>query len=803
MKQGFRVSSAVDRSSHLQRTMDVIKAYALTPVRIRPGQKAPTSDWDPRRAANSEKVLANLGDDNLAVHLFGRIVDVDVDTFDVMIVEALDLCLPASSLTWGRASKPRSHRLYVLDQDFNRDDFGALLRAIKALKVEDTSLSVEIRGGTKSSAFVSVLPGSVHPEGELYTWDSLDTSVSPTAVTAAELVDAVRMAAAAALLSRYWVKGIRNDMSLALAGALWRMYSVVLSASEISGGEAPSSSEALARAERLMRAITSLAGDDANDVQSRLVNLRNTWKKLDHDPSSKTVGATRLAELIGDAGAQVVRSLYVLMADDAGALEFEELAERFRIWYGQGVLIDLDMVERGMSQFWMTREQTKNSMGGRALNLGGKKVPVSSILFSSLAVGRVFGVTFDPSSLDTVIEQDNGAYVNQWRGFKVAPAAEATEDEVRPFLDYVTEVVANRDEAAANWVLDWCADILQDPAKKPGTSLVLVGLPGAGKTFLGECILGAIIGPTHYGQTNSITSLTERFNQLVDNKLLLQCDEALHSYQRDTAARLKALVTDQTMRIEPKFVNPYVKPNHMRFVFTSNEETAALFIDATPAERRFTVLNVSGVRSSDGDYWQKLRSWTAENLAKIARYLMDRKYDKTSVRRPYATEAKRILQGVGVPLEVSWLNERLQSGFPLSGEIHQYWWQSFQMGRENEYSASNTLIADRWPDTIHLPALEEDFRKYVRDRGKPLHTGNVWLTIRGAFPEASIESIGQRSVSITDSYTNITQRRRVRLYTFPSMERILEHLERKYGKVFGGLSDNLDTNVPNIEKAEY
>ena len=797
------MSLPLDRDTHLQRTLDVIKAYSLTPVRIRAGQKAPTSDWDPRRVTVSEKVLANLGDDNLAVHMFGRIVDVDVDTFDPLITEALDLCLPVSTLVWGRASKPRSHRLYVLDQDFNRDEYAALLRAIKALKVENTSLSVEIRGGSKSAAFVSVLPGSIHPDGELYAWDTMDTSVSPTNVRASELVDAVRMAAVAAMISNYWVKGVRNDMSLALGGALWRMYSVVLSASEISGAEAPKSSEALERAERLMRTITTLADDDPADVKTRLMNLRNTWRKLDRDPSSKAVGATRLAELIGESGPQVVRNLYVLMADDAGALEFEELAERFRIWYGQGVLIDLDMVERGMSQFWMTREQAKNSMGGRTLTLGGKKIPVSSILFSSLAVGRVFGVTFDPSSTDTVIEQDDCAYVNQWRGFKVKPSDGVDESEIRPFLDYVFEIVANGDEKAYEWVLDWCADILQDPAKKPGTSLVLVGMPGAGKTFLGECILGAIIGPTHYGQTNSISSLTERFNQLVDNKLLLQCDEALHSYQRDTAARLKALVTDQTMRIEPKFVNPYVKPNHMRFVFTSNEETAALFIDATPAERRFTVLHVSGSRSSDGTYWQGLREWTTENLSKVAGYLVSRKYEKSTVRRPYMTEAKRVLQGVGVPLEVSWLNERLQNGFPLSSDVHQHWWQSFQMDKENEYATSNTLIADRWPDTIHLPALEEDFRRYVRERGKPLHTGNVWLTIRGAFPEASIESMGQRSVSVTDSYTNITQRRRVRLYTFPSMERILEHLEKKYGKVFGGLGDTLNTSVPNIEKAEY
>ena len=576
------MSSILERRAQLERTYNVIRTYGLTPVRIRAGQKAPTSDWDPRKHPVPENVIKSIGDDNIAVHMYNRVVDVDVDTFDPMVGHALDLCLPASSLTWGRASKPRSHRLYVLDKEFSREPFAPVLRVIKALEAEGTSLSVEVRGGARSAGFVSVLPGSVHPSGELYTWDSLDTSVSVINVSAEELVSSVRMAAAAALIARYWVSGIRNDMSLALSGALWRMYSIEVSAAEVSGADVPNSADALDRAERFVRTVTTVADDDPADVNTRILNLRNTWRKMDKDPSSKTVGATRLAELIGESGPQVVRRLYALLADDVGSLEFEQLAERFRIWYGQGVLIDLDLVERGMPQFWMTREQAKNSMGGRTLTLGGKKIPVSSVLFSSLAVGRVYGVTFDPSVTDTVIEDEAGAYVNQWRGLKVKPAESATLDDVYPFIDYILKVVANGDENAAHWVLDWCADIFQEPARKPGTSLVLVGLPGAGKTFLGECVLGAIIGPTHYGQTNSINSLTERFNQLVDNKVLLQCDEAMHSYQRDMAARLKALVTDQTLRIEPKFVNPYVKPNHMRFIFTSNEETAAIFIDPTP-----------------------------------------------------------------------------------------------------------------------------------------------------------------------------------------------------------------------------
>lgn len=795
----------MERQQQLERTFKVVRAYGLTPVPIRPGAKAPTAEWDCRTViSDPEPVLAAVGAGNIAVHLHGRVVDVDVDSFDPLLTQALDLCLPPSVMVWGRAAKPRSHRVYLLTDDFNRDKFLSVLRALKYLTVGRDSLSVEIRGGDRTAAQISVMPGSQHPSGELYTWDDLDTSTSPPLVQPAALVTAVRTAAAAAMLARFWVSGVRNEMSLALAGALWRMHSVQASIAEQTDDVPPDPGEAMARAEALMNAVMTLADDDANDRRDRLSNLRNTWRKLERDPSAKAIGATRLGQLCGEDGAQVVRKLFLLLCDDPGALAFEELAERFRIWYGQGVLIDLDLVTRGLPQFWMTKEQASNSMGGSVVTLGGKRLSVPRLLFASQAVGRVYGVTFDPATTDLVVENESGAFVNQWRGFKTKPHQEPVSDaEVRPFLEYAHAVIAAGDDAAYNWVLDWCADILQAPGRKPGTALVLVGEQGAGKTFLGECVLGPIIGPAHYGQTNSMTSLTDRFNQQVDNKLLLQCDEALHSYQRDVAARLKALITDATIKIEPKFVNPFIKPNHMRFMFTSNEETAALFVDPTPAERRFTVLKVSAHRVDDVAWWTDLRKWTEANLSKIMRWLLDRKYSKPTIMRPYSTAAKRALQGVGVPLEVSWMNERLQAGFPLDLSVYSAWWQAYSAEREDAHSTANQLLADRWPDVIHLPTLEEDFRRYVRERGKPLHTGNVWLTMRSVFPEGSVGDAGQKTVNVVDPRTQAIQKRRVRLHTLPSAADVAAHLRRRYGDVFGAPLTADEPTAPEHTNAEY
>lgn len=770
------------------KTLAAIDAFGLVGVPIREGAKAPMADWDARTVITSKESIELVRDaPGVAFHVFGPIVDVDLDNHDPLVIAALDALLPQPIGVWGRPGKPRSHRLYKLPDDFDREPHSERLRVFKSLKVGEKSLSVELRGGTRSSAMVSVAPGSIHPDtGEPYTWDVLDTSASPPVVELPDLLNAMGQALSAAILARYWQSGLRNDMAMALAGMLWRMQSVVASIAEQEGRDIPPSDEAAARGEALLRAVMELAEDDPSDARDRVRSFHNTWRKLDRDPGAKVTGGARMAELIGEDGQSIVRTLHLLSGADSGMLAFDAIAADFRIWYGQGVLIDLDLVRRGVTTFWMTKEQAKNSMGNRAVRFGPNKIPLAPLLFSSSAVGRVFGVTFDPSTTDLVVETEMGPQVNQWRGFRIKPHPQPVADaDVRPFLDYVFGVVANGDEKAYRWVMSWCADILQAPGSKPGTCLVLVGEQGAGKTFLGECVLGPILGPTHFGQTNAVSSITDRFNQLVDNKLVVQCDEAVHSYQRDMSARLKALITDQTVKIEPKYVNAYSKPNHMRFIFTSNEETAALFLDPTPSERRFTVLKVSSTRANDVEYWRDFRAWMEENLPKVMRWLLDFKYSRTLITRPYGTEAKRMLQGVGVPLEVSWLVERVKQGFPLAPENYHSWWQAFVLEREATHEGSNLLIADTWPDIVHLPSLEEDYRLFIRARGKQVHTGNAWVSIKPLFPDGTIEPAIQRSVTTFDAKTATNHKRRVRLYSFPPRQAIVDHLYRRYGDVFG------------------
>jgi hypothetical protein len=817
MASGLTKSELEQALSHRLTSLKFLKATGLIPVKVRPGQKDPFPEWDPRTAANADHSLtfAELErekDLNLGALFAGRYIDIDVDSNSPHLGPALDYFLPRTPYVWGRASKRRSHRVYALHEDFDRALYGPTFRYVKALAagvIDEHSYSVEMRGGKPENGLFSVLPGSKHPSGERVEWDhEIDPTVGGAFVELAVLVRSVRLAVVSSIIAAHWIEGTRNDLSLALAGTLWRIRASTRAAYGLEPNEDPDDGVFVLTEEDavgIFNCVMKLAGDDEEDRRSRILNLKNTWRKLDGEVSAKVTGGKVLAELIGDpVGSNVVRALYRLLSDNDAAEQIEKLAEQFAMWYGPGVVIDLDMVIKGRGTPWMTNMQARASMGGKNIVIGSKKVRVVDMLFNTSIIRRVYGLTFEPSSPDLLVHTPDGLMVNQWKGWAVEPATQTVLDEqIEPFLSYVREVVCSGVQRQYEWVIAWLADMFQCPGNKPGTSLVLVGVQGAGKTFLGEHVIGKIVGPSHYAQLKDITKLTDKFNTIIDNKIFVQCDEAIHSYQRDVASRLKSIISDGSVTIEPKGINAYQKPNHMRLLFTSNEETTAIFIDPSPYERRFTVLKVSPHRAQDLDYWSMMHLWTPTALPKIMRWLLDYKYDRQLVARPVETAAKRDIQRVGVDAEVSWVISRMASGFPIGERIHNHWYEAYNQDHLSENDKKNNVRRrDVWPDRIVSSVLEQDFKNYIRDHGRPVYSGSVMTNIRRVLPEGALEPKGQPTVRTIDPRTGQATQGRIRQFSWPTVEEIMVHLRYRYGGMVDDIYDEMkalpETDAPSV-----
>ncbi|WP_288943958.1 DUF5906 domain-containing protein [uncultured Roseovarius sp.] len=261
------------------------------------------------------------------------------------------------------------------------------------------------------------------------------------------------------------------------------------------------------------------------------------------------------------------------------------------------------------------------------------------------------GVVFDPSG------RAPKGVLNLWRGFAVKPDVDS---DCGLILDYVRDVVAGGDPAHADYVLSWLADVVQNPARKPGVALVLKGLKGVGKDTLAE-IMRRIIGTRHVAHVTSTDRLTGRFNGPFATALIGHVEEASWGGNRDAKGVLQSLITSPVMPLERKGVDTIEVDSFLRLIFTTNEEWA---IPATADERRYAVFEVPAHRKGDVAYWDALYAQIeGGGLAGFMAHLMDwQTPDGVSLRRPPNTAALAGQKLAGLRNVDAWWLELLTDG---------------------------------------------------------------------------------------------------------------------------------------------
>lgn len=165
------------------------------------GQKRPVIDrWQELRLTREQLPT----DGNLGVNLgepSGGLADVDLDCDEA--VELAPRFVPPT-LTFGRASKPRSHWLFIAG--------GAVTEKFDVADLVDPRKRhtiVELRGtpagnvGRGVGGSQTVMPGSQHPSGELVEWSADDDANEPRAIASDELRRRVVSLAVTALVQRH------------------------------------------------------------------------------------------------------------------------------------------------------------------------------------------------------------------------------------------------------------------------------------------------------------------------------------------------------------------------------------------------------------------------------------------------------------------------------------------------------------------------------------------------------------------------------------------------------------------------
>lgn len=768
---------------HRQVSIDLLKSVSCFAVRTPKGQKDPGSvNWDPK-ANTIEKSRATIDTiqkttDNLGVHLFGRTVDVDVDTDNSYLAESLDHFLPQTPHIWGRKSRPRTHRLYELagaETEFDPRMF-AFLDKIQS----HDAIKLEVRGGEKKSGRYSLLPGSIHPSGEAYEWESIASArATPVYVDMYKLMDGVRMACVTALLAPYWQEGIRNELCKALCGFMHR----AVTYSEDLAVEMPLDKDG---AKSLLEGIMLVADDDPADYAMRMKTFEQTWEKADE--GTPVLGASHIVKITGDN--EILPLLYSLLAQTSDLQQLDALFERYAVIRNSISIVDLDMGSR--NNYVMNKDAFSFTLQGQYITTMKGKVPISAVFLNSMQRTVVDRLSIDPKK-GKIYEEGPDKIANVWTGWGIEPwEGYVTDEDVEPVTRYLKEVVCSHDEKLYNWVVSWMADIFQHPASKPGTALVMVGRQGAGKSVLAEKILRPIIGDAHSVKVGSVERLTSRFNSHMGGKLLIQGEEVISSKRRVDADMLKDAITSRKRNIELKGRDAFEMADFARYLFTSNHRDEAVSIEAD--DRRYTIVEVSPKyshasktpREEKLKFWRELHDFLEvgnetphrENLAKFHAWLNKWEYDKTFIQSAIDTDVKRANIQTSTRGMDGWLLSLIEHTNPFDGlrDSDKGYAHSFVEGKHKLEQTEG------WPDFVLYTLLEASYRIHTKDQRYDHRTAQQ--IARFFKDEGMILETGERKVTVSG--------KRVRVRPFPSLESIRRYLAERGYDVLDATEDGND-----------
>jgi len=199
-----------------------------------------------------------------------------------------------------------------------------------------------------------------------------------------------------------------------------------------------------------------------------------------------------------------------------------------------------------------------------------------------------------------------GERMNIWQGFGVEPEA---GDHVW-FTKHILKLIGPK---YAGYLLRWIAYGFQHPERPIGTAIMLIGKPGTGKGLLCNT-LRSMWGP--HGQTiYTPEALTGKFNAHLRHCCFAFLDEPPWAGEKRGVDVLKHIITEPTIRVEPKGLDSEEVDNRLKIIAATNHQWVA---QIEQSDRRFVVFEVNEELHGDETYFTELATKADDPACKAA-----------------------------------------------------------------------------------------------------------------------------------------------------------------------------------------
>ena len=675
------------------KTVNLLRSLGLMPLPIPRNTKKTDEEKFTDPAFVTDYNRWEKEDLGVGVILSKRYKLVDIDLDEPGIDDLAVAHLPQNGWIFGRKSKRRSHHVFVIADgtdttQLQREKDPKTKGYMDSEKINNIRLSsqpndpvstiIEYRGDGGQT----VMPGTVHPSGELVEWHGSAPESLPAAVDSFLLRRSVRKIAFTVMAAKHaWFDGSKHELSLALSGLLanarWKKE----------------------EAEHWFQAFLNYAGK-GDDRKKVLAAVRDTYRR--HEAGERVSGGPTLSEI---TNCPELVSAFRKMFMDGRESAFDDYNSRYAagVYFSKVCIFDFSTIDDvdcadfetlSVNDFHLLHSNDAIQVPGPR----GKPLwkPKSKVWFEDRRRRTYRSTDFLPGQAKEV-----GSKLNLWRGWAVSPSSSGSIDRWR---HHVSDFICGGDKDAEEWLMAWLADIVQKPMKKPGTAVMMRSGQRSGKNTFIE-MMKRVIGIRYVREMNAAGQVTNRFNSHFQYALMMFANEADFASSSAATNTLKTLIADKDFHMEHKNAHAKTGRNFTRVVLASNKLHV---IDRDVDDQRYTVLDVVNPYTELGQEGAKkhfdaiYEEIDGVGPSRLLYELQNLKYDPDILRSCYQSEAGRIQTLMSMNPVAQWWAKCVNAGTIRVPE--EYFGQI-------EYRNGSS----GWPLTVGKTALEQAFRDQTKN----------------------------------------------------------------------------------------
>ncbi len=190
---------------------------------------------------------------------------------------------------------------------------------------------------------------------------------------------------------------------------------------------------------------------------------------------------------------------------------------------------------------------------------------------------------------------------NMWKPFAMEKIEKYEKKDISLILKHI-EILCGNDKDVYDYMIKWISQLIQYPAVK-STCPTMISREGAGKGRLIE-LMRLMLGNSKVYETSTPSrDVWGDFNGIMSNTYLVNLNELSKKETVESEGKIKALITDPTITINKKGIDPYEIKSYHRFIITTNNEEP---INTKKDDRRNFIIRSSDEKIGNKEYFTTL-----------------------------------------------------------------------------------------------------------------------------------------------------------------------------------------------------